>query len=202
MREYRFGQELPYRPTPLVGRVRDIETATALLRNQTRLLTLTGPGGVGKTRLALEVAERLGSAFEDGVMFVSLVPITDPALVVTTVATALGVPEAIGTTREQSLKVALAGGEVLLVLDNFEQVIEAAPVMAALLAAAPRLRASLPAGQHCVFAASASFPRSHCPFPLPPSTRRASWRTPQLPCLLSGRGRWFPRSPLPLPSQR
>lgn len=137
--EQQFVQGLP-RLTFMVGREREVKTVTSLLQSNVRLLTLTGPGGVGKTRLALEVAELLRDAFADGVSVVSLASVVDPSLVAAAVATALGVRETTGSTRQESLESALAGQELLLVLDNFEQVVEAAPLLAALLAKAPRLR--------------------------------------------------------------
>jgi predicted ATPase len=102
-----------------------------------RLLTLTGPGGVGKTRLALKVAETL-EAYADGVFFVVLAPISDPDLVVLTVAQALGIPDAGGNLRD-SVRDFLSDKQLLLVLDNFEHLLPAAPVIAELLAEAPDL---------------------------------------------------------------
>ncbi len=104
-----------------------------------RLVTLTGPGGVGKTRLALHVAQDLASAFADGIAFVALTPLTDPALVAPIVATALGVREAGDRSLTDSLADALRDRALLLVLDNFEQVLAAAPLLAELLGACPLL---------------------------------------------------------------
>ena len=102
-----------------------------------RLLTLTGPGGVGKTRLALAVAAVVADEFPDGVTFVPLTPITDPALVPSAIITALGVREAGDAALIDRLKAILRDKRHLLVLDNFEQVIEAAPMVADLLAPCP-----------------------------------------------------------------
>jgi predicted ATPase/class 3 adenylate cyclase len=132
---------LPELPTPLVGRERELGEVTALLRTErVRLVTLTGPGGTGKTRLALHAASTLLDDVRDGVCFVSLEPITDPALVAPTIAAAAGVRQASGPV-EDRLREELRDRETLLVLDNFEQVVAAAPLVAGLLSACPRLRA-------------------------------------------------------------
>lgn len=134
----------PHQTTPILGRDFEIEMLTALLRGSSRLLTLTGPGGVGKTRLAHEVAEHIAGSFDDSVTFVPLAPLADPSLVMSAIAAALGVKEETAgipwVTLQSSVEAALAGRDMLLILDNFEHVIEAAPLTAALIAAAPRLR--------------------------------------------------------------
>lgn len=136
---------LPVPPAPFIGRERQVAEVCALLgRPSVRLVTLAGPGGIGKTRLALAVAGALRSDFEDGVCFISLAPLTDPNLVFPAIAQALGIHET-GTPSEQPLHLdrlqALIGErEFLLVLDNFEQVIDASPDLAALISACPRLK--------------------------------------------------------------
>jgi predicted ATPase/class 3 adenylate cyclase len=131
---------LPPQLTSFVGRDEELAEVERLL-GRTRLLTLTGPGGSGKSRLALQAAADLLLRFRDGACFVDLSPVTDPALVPAAVANALGVPEAAGRSILDGVKEHLRGRELLLVVDNFEQVAEAAPVLEELLVAAPGLRA-------------------------------------------------------------
>jgi predicted ATPase/DNA-binding SARP family transcriptional activator len=132
---------LPVQPTPLIGREQELITLQQMLgRAEGRLVTLTGPGGVGKTRLALQVAADLLDAFGDGVVFVDLAPIRDPALVASTVAQTLGVRETGEQSLVASLKRYVREKQLLLVLDNFEQVLQAAPTVAELLGAAPSLK--------------------------------------------------------------
>jgi len=122
---------LPLQPTPLLGREREVEELTALLhRDDVRLVTLTGPGGTGKTRLALQAAAELVDEFPDGVWFVPLASLTDPALVPSAIAEVLGVRESGATPLPELLGDHLADKRLLLVLDNFEQVLDAAPVVA------------------------------------------------------------------------
>jgi predicted ATPase/DNA-binding CsgD family transcriptional regulator len=131
---------LPAPLTSFIGREREVASVVGLLRNErVRLLTLTGPGGVGKTRLALQVARIVRGDFADGVVFVDLAPLRDAARVLATIARALDVPEAGGRPVEERLASALTGKSLLLILDSFEQVGAAAPAIADLLAACPDL---------------------------------------------------------------
>jgi predicted ATPase/DNA-binding CsgD family transcriptional regulator len=136
----RFGAPLPTPPTSFIGRASEIAHLGELLRrSDVRLVTMTGPGGVGKTRLALHVAAELPAAVANGVVFVDLTPLADPDLVAATVATALGVRESGDRPLADRLIDALRERHLLLVLDNFERVVEAATLVGDLLAACPRL---------------------------------------------------------------
>jgi predicted ATPase len=132
---------IPSPVTALVGREADVAEVTRMLTApEARLVVLTGAGGVGKTRLALAVAARTRRQWRDGAAFVDLSAVSDPRLVPDAIASALGL---VGQGRELPLDTVervLAGREMLLVLDNFERVLDAAPVVADLLQSAPRLR--------------------------------------------------------------
>jgi predicted ATPase/class 3 adenylate cyclase len=123
---------LPHPASSFVGREREVAEALALLRDGARLLTLTGPGGSGKTRLAIEAAAELVPEYKAGVFWVGLAALRDPALVTETVAQTLGTKDGLAEH--------IGERELLLLLDNFEQVVEAAPVLPSLLSACPNLR--------------------------------------------------------------
>ncbi len=132
---------LPTQPTMLIGREQELAAIHTLLhRADVRLLTLSGPGRIGKTRLALQTAAEVLHDFAHGAYFVNLAPISDPALVVPTIAQTLGVTESGNRPLLESLTDELREQHLLLLLDNFEQVLTAAPQLAELLAACPKLK--------------------------------------------------------------
>ena len=132
----RVPTNLPIRSEQLIGRDRELEEARGLLEHA-RLLTLTGPGGTGKTRLAIELAADVSERFEGGVYFVDLAEVEDPDLVVPVVAQALGLRERSGLGLRDVVAEHLAGKPMLVLLDNVERVVAAAPDVSRWLAAAP-----------------------------------------------------------------
>src|SRR5215471_11187410 len=132
---------VPAPRSPLIDREQEVALVRNLLqRTDVGLVTLTGPGGVGKTRLAIEVAADLASQFADGTAFISLASLKDPELVEPTVARALQVSEANGQSIDERLREYLRPRELLLLLDNTEQLLAAAPLATQVLDAAPRLK--------------------------------------------------------------
>lgn len=133
---------VPFPRNPLIGREHELRTGCdLLLRDDVALVTLTGPGGSGKSRLGIQIALELRDRFADGVYLVGLEAITDPELVIPAIANTLGVTEtSAGITLVNSLKAFLCVKQVLLLLDNFEQVLSSAPKIADLLEACPRIK--------------------------------------------------------------
>ncbi|HLF25714.1 MAG TPA: DUF4062 domain-containing protein [Anaerolineae bacterium] len=138
----RRRHNLPAPPTRMIGREAELATARELLlRNDVNLLTMTGPGGAGKTRLAIEAASGLCDHFAEGVFFVALAPTREPNLVPAVIAQTLDVRETIGGQPVlEALKEYLRNKRMLLLLDNFEQVVSAAPLIGELLEACPHLK--------------------------------------------------------------
>ena len=166
---------LPIPRTRLIGREAEIAIARSLLLDEAvPLLTLTGPAGVGKTRLALAVAAQVSPQVRDGVALIPLAPIRDASLVISTIAHALRVPENPGWPATRAIAEALRDRQILLVLDNLEQVATAAPLLNELLEACPRLQ--LLATSRIRLRISAEYLLPVMPLPLPSPDRRL---TPQ-----------------------
>ena len=158
---------LPSLPTPFVGRSAALQEVRAMLRDpDVRLLTLSGPGGTGKTRLAIQAVSAMLDDFKDGIFLVTLAALTDPDLVAPAAARTLHARETPGRSTLENLKSHLAGKQLLLVLDNFENVVGAAPMVGELVSSTPTLTVLSPAAPCSAF---------------PPSTRctcrRSSCRT-------------------------
>jgi predicted ATPase len=132
---------IPRLPAPLVGREQDVQIVQNLLtRQDVRLVTLTGPGGVGKTSLALEAASLIAQEFPDGAFWIPLAAISEPELVTSAIARVLDVRERSGVPLQDSLKDYILGKSLLLLLDNFEQILPAGQVLATLLGSAHGLK--------------------------------------------------------------
>lgn len=177
---------LPAPVTPLLGREQELDALLARLcpptwagappLPATRLLSLLGPGGIGKTRLALETAHRLRDEFEDGVWFVPLAPVRTPQRLTATVAALLGVSEEPGTPLFTSLLRFLRERHLLLVLDNFEQVVRAAPLISEWLTAAPRLHVLTTSRKALRLYGEQTFPVPPLGTPPQPRARRSAPR--------------------------
>lgn len=132
---------MPVLRRPLIDREQEVATARKLLlRDEVGLLTLTGPGGSGKTHLALHIAHEFGERFADRMFFVPVGPVSDPTLVISAIAQVLAVRETGGQPVIEGVKLALRQKHVLLLLDNVEKVIEAAPQFVELLEACPHVQ--------------------------------------------------------------
>jgi predicted ATPase/class 3 adenylate cyclase len=150
---------LPAQPTPLVGRDQELEAVrTLLLAEDTRMVTLTGPGGTGKTRVALQVAADAVDEFPEGVYGVLLAPVMDPEVVPSELARALGIEEVPTQPIVEALKAGLAGRRTLILFDNFEHVGAAAPLLADLLSACPRLKLLVTSREPLRLAAERQYP--------------------------------------------
>jgi predicted ATPase/class 3 adenylate cyclase len=173
----RYATNLPAPPTALIGRSREAAVLREwLAQPDVRLVTLTGPGGIGKTRLGLHVAADVLDQFPDGVYFVGLAAVRDASLLAGTIAQALGLKEAGDQPAREQLTAHLRDKAALLLLDNFEQLLGAAPQIAALLAEAPRLKMLITSRAALRILAEHEFVVP--PLALPPQAlAAASWET-------------------------
>lgn len=170
------GGELPEFATPLLGRSDDVAALSKLVEDH-RIVTLTGPGGVGKTRAAVETGRQLVARFADGVCFVSVAEVSDPAGLVPALAEALDVKEAEGRSLSNGIAALIGDREILLILDNVEQVVEAAPEVAAIVSACPHLH--LLATSRTPLRVSAEQQYALPPLPLPPVADHGAAATPE-----------------------
>ena len=153
------SSRVPVPLTPLLGREAELKALRQLLlRPEVRLLTLLGPPGIGKTRLALEAAGELAGRFQHGALFVDLTLALDPGAALAAVAGELEVPERAGRPLTEALSNALRDRHLLLLLDNFEQVLDAAPLIAGWLRAAPRLKVLVTSREHLRVSGEHEFP--------------------------------------------
>ena len=154
----RHHTNLPILLTSLVGREREVARVVALIEEHYRLVTLVGPGGTGKTRLAFAAGAELLDAFADGVWFVDLAPITAPSLVLPAIATTLGVRETSAVNPEATLVTYLGSKRLLLLLDNFEHVVPAASHVSSLLSVCPQLAMLVTSREPLLLQAERQFP--------------------------------------------
>jgi len=176
---------IPQSPNPLVGRESELVALGGLLtRPDVRLVTLTGPGGTGKTRLAVAAAEKLLSTFRDGVYFVSLAALTDPKLVASTIAQNLSLQEVKGQTLLETLLITVQERQILLMLDNFEQVLPAAQLLKELLANSAQLKILVASQAVLHLSGEHEFPLSPLALPnlkqLPPLEQLAGYEAIEL----------------------
>ncbi len=163
---------LPTQVTSFVGRTAELDETTARLA-ATRLLTLTGPGGTGKTRLSLQLAAAVAEEFPEGVYFVALEPIREPALVGTTIAAVLGVAEDSSAPIGARLSAWIGARKILLDLDNFEQVIEAAPLIGELLRSTTELKLIVSSRSPLRISGEQEYPVPGLPTPPDPAAQGA-----------------------------
>ena len=159
---------LPAPLTELIGRESEVDDLERMLRMPVvRLVTLTGPGGIGKSRLAIAAAERVGDEYTGGITFVDLAPVSEASLVINAIAAALGVRDTGDAPLTQKVMMAVRNRRLLLILDNVEQVLDAAPVFTALLTSAPALTLLLTSRSLVRVSAERSFPVGPLELPVP-----------------------------------